>query len=195
MLDKPLEGYRVAILATNGFEEAELLEPRKALDEAGATTTVVAPSSGQIQGMNHSEKGQQVGVDMTFGQASANDFDAALLPGGVVNADNLRVVAEAQNFVKSLDSAKRPIAVICHGPWLLVSAGVAKGRHLTSYHTLVDDLRNAGARWSDEEVVRDGNWVSSRKPADLPAFNKEMIRLFAENSSARQAKPKAASGR
>ena len=195
MLDKPLEGYRVAILATNGFEEAELLEPRKALDEAGAITTVVAPAGGKVQGMKHSEKGQEVAVDATFGQASADDFDAALLPGGVVNADNLRVVAEAQNFVKSLDAAKKPIAVICHGPWLLVSAGLTKGRHLTSYHTLVDDLRNAGARWSDEEVVRDGNWVSSRKPADLPAFNKEMIRLFSESSSVRQAKPKAAGGR
>jgi len=195
MLDKPLEGYRVAILATNGFEEAELLEPRKALDEAGAITTVVAPNSGKVQGMKHSDKGQEVTVDKTFGQVSAEDFDAALLPGGVANADSLRVVAEAQNFVKTLDAVKKPIAVICHGPWLLVSAGLVKGRHLTSYHTVVDDLRNAGARWSDEEVVRDGNWVSSRKPADIRAFNKEMIRLFSESSSARQAKPKAAGGR
>jgi len=169
MLDKPLEGYRVAILATNGFEEAELLEPRKALDEAGAITTVVAPNSGKVQGMKHSDKGQEVTVDKTFGQVSAEDFDAALLPGGVANADSLRVVAEAQNFVKTLDAVKKPIAVICHGPWLLVSAGLVKGRHLTSYHTVVDDLRNAGARWSDEEVVRDGNWVSSRKPADIRA--------------------------
>jgi len=195
MLDKPLEGYRVAILATNGFEEAELLEPRKALDAAGAITTVVAPNSGKVQGMKHSDKGQEVAVDKTFGQVRADDFDAALLPGGVANADNLRVVAEAQSLVKSLDAAKKPIAVICHGSWLLVSAGLVKGRHLTSYHTVVDDLRNAGARWSDEEVVRDGNWVSSRKPADIPAFNKEMIRLFSESSSARQAKPKAAGGR
>jgi len=195
MLDKPLEGYRVAILATNGFEEAELLEPRKALDAAGAITTVVAPNSGKVQGMKHSDKGQEVAVDKTFGQVRADDFDAALLPGGVANADNLRVVAEAQSLVKSLDAAKKPIAVICHGSWLLVSAGLVKGRHLTSYHTVVDDLRNAGARWSDEEVVRDGNWVSSRKLADIPAFNKEMIRLFSESSSARQAKPKAAGGR
>lgn len=193
MLDKPLEGFRVAFLATNGFEEAELLEPRRALDAAGATTTVVAPSRGKVQGMKHSEKGQEVAVDKAFEEITPNDFDGAVLPGGVVNADSLRVHAEAQNFVKQLDAAKKPIAVICHGPWLLVSSGLVKGRHLTSYHTLVDDLRNAGARWSDEEVVRDGNWVSSRKPSDIPAFNKEMIRLFVESIGGRQPKPKAAS--
>ena len=195
MLDKPLEGFRVAILATNGFEEAELLEPRQALDAAGAITTLVSPNSGKVQGMNHSEKGQVLDVDKTFNEVRPSDFDAALLPGGVVNADTLRVVAEAQRFVKALDTEGKPLAVICHGSWLLVSAGLVTGRHLTSYHTLIDDLRNAGARWSDEEVLRDRNWVSSRKPADLPAFNKEMIRLFYEYSSARHAKPKAAGGR
>ena len=195
MLDKPMEGYRAAILATNGFEEAELVEPRKALESAGAKTAVVAPDSGTLQGMRHSEKGQQVKVDCKASDALADDFDAALLPGGVVNADNLRVNSDAQKFAKALDAAKKPMAVICHGPWLLISAGLAKGRHLTSYHTLQDDVRNAGAKWSDEEVDRDANWVSSRKPDDIPAFNKEMIKSFSEGSQRPKDQKRAASGR
>jgi len=195
MLDKPLEGYRVAILATNGFEEAELVEPRKALESAGAKTTVVAPDGGTVQGMNHSEKGQQVKVDRKLIDANPDDFDAVLLPGGVANADNLRMNSDAQQFVIALDAARKPVAVICHGPWLLISAGLTKGRHLTSYHTLQDDVRNAGAKWSDEEVVRDANWVSSRKPADIAAFNKEMIELFFERSQRLKTRKRAASGR
>jgi protease I len=175
-----LGGFRVAILATNGFEEAELVEPRKALNEAGARTTLLAPESGEIQGMNHSEKGTRIAVDGELSEASPDDFDAVLLPGGVVNADKLRMDENARKFVRAMDKSNRPLAIICHGPWLLVSAGLVKGRHLTSYYTLQDDIRNAGGRWSDEEVVRDRNWVSSRKPADLPVFNKTMIHTFAE---------------
>ena len=177
---KLLEGFRVAILATNGFEESELVEPRKALGNAGAHTAVLAPESGEIQGMNHAEKGSRVPVDGELNGTSPEDFDAVLLPGGVANADKLRMDENARKFVRFMDRSNRPIAVICHGPWLLVSAGLVKGRHVTSYYTLQDDIRNAGGRWSDEEVVRDKNWVSSRKPDDIPVFSKTMVQLFAE---------------
>src|SRR5450631_1180451 len=180
MSEKQLNGLRVAILATNGFEEVELLETRKALDEAGARTTVIAPKSGKIQGMKHDEKSQSVAVDTTLGNANPADFDAVLLPGGALNADALRVEQAAQKFVQEMDRAKKPIAFICHAPWLLISTGLTKGRTLTSYHTIQDDVRNAGAKWVDKEVVRDGNFVSSRQPTDIPAFNREMIALFAE---------------
>jgi protease I len=190
-----LQGLRVAILATNGFEEAELVEPRKVLDEAGAKTTVLSPESGKIQGMRHSEKGSQIPVDAKLSEASPDQFDALLLPGGVANADKLRMDKHALEFARSFDNSQRPIAVICHGPWLLVSAGLAKGRHLTSYYTLQDDLRNAGARWTDEEVVRDKNWVSSRQPHDLPAFNDAMLQLFAEARQSHQAEKSSSSQR
>jgi protease I len=180
MTDKQLNGLRVAILATDGFEEVELLEPRKALDAAGAKTTLIAPKSGKIQGMNHDEKSQKVAVDTTFDSANPADFDAVLLPGGAFNADALRVVRPAQQFVQEANNAHKPIAFICHAPWLLISAGLTRGRTVTSYHTIQDDLRNAGAKWVDKEVVRDGNWVSSRQPSDIPAFNHEMIALFSE---------------
>ena len=180
MPEKDLSGIRVAILATDLFEQAELLEPRKALDEAGARTVVIAPKAGEIQGVQHDNKDQKVKVDMTLDKADANDFDAVLLPGGAMNADALRVEEKAQQFVRAIEQAGKPIAVICHGPWLLVSAGLAKGRHMTSYHTIQDDLKNAGAKWEDKEVIRDRNWVSSRQPSDIPAFNREMIGLLRE---------------
>ncbi len=180
MPEKNLAGIRVAILATDLFEQSELLEPRKALDEAGATTIVIAPKSGEIQGVKHAEKGEKVKVDMTLDKANANDFDAVLLPGGAMNADALRVEEKAQQFVRAIDEAGKPIAVICHGPWLLVSAGLVKDRHMTSYHTIQDDLKNAGAKWEDKEVIRDRNWVSSRQPSDIPAFNREAIDLISE---------------
>ena len=183
MTDKQLNGVRVAIVATNGFEEVELVDPRKALDAAGARTTVIAPRSGKIQGMKHDEKADSVAVDSTLDQASAADFDAVLLPGGALNADALRVEPAAQKFVQEMDVVRKPIAVICHAPWLLVSAGLTKGRTLTSYHTIQDDLRNAGEEWVDKEVVRDGNWVSSRQPTDIPAFNREMLSLFSERKA------------
>jgi deglycase len=180
MAAKQLNGMRVAILATDDFEQVELTEPRKALDAAGAKTVVVSPKKGEIQGFKHDEKADKVKVDMTLDEAAPQDFDAVLIPGGALNADNLRVVTKAQEFVRKIDREGKPIAVICHGPWLLVSAGLVKGRKMTSYHTIQDDLRNAGADWVDHEVLRDRNWVSSRQPSDIPAFNREMIQLFSE---------------
>lgn len=183
MADKNLQGIRVAILATDGVEDAELKDPRKALDDAGAKTTLIAPKAGKIQSLNHSDKASQYNVDQTLDQVRADQFDAVLLPGGAMNADTLRVHPRAQEFVREMNQAGKPIAFICHAPWLLVSAGLAKGRSLTGYHTIQDDIRNAGGKWQDEEVVRDKNWVSSRQPTDIPAFNRTMIELFAEQSS------------
>lgn len=183
MADKNLQGIRVAILATDGVEDAELKDPRKALDDAGAKTTLIAPKAGKIQSLNHSDKASQYNVDQTLDQVRADQFDAVLLPGGAMNADTLRVHPRAQEFVREMNQAGKPIAFICHAPWLLVSAGLAKGRSMTGYHTIQDDIRNAGGKWQDEEVVRDKNWVSSRQPTDIPAFNRTMIELFAEPSS------------
>jgi protease I len=182
-----LSGLKVAILATDFFEQSELLEPRKALEAAGAKTSVISPRSGQIQGVKHTEKGERVKVDATLDQAKPDDFDAVLLPGGALNADALRVDRKAQDFVKKMDAARKPIAVICHGPWLLVSAGLVRGHHMTSYHTIRDDLENAGASWEDKEVIREGNWVSSRRPKDIPAFNRELIALLGEQEKKRAA--------
>jgi protease I len=180
MAEKILQGFRVAILATDGFEQVELTEPRKALEEAGAETTVLAPKSGKIQGFKHHDKADKIDVGLTLDKATAAAFDALLLPGGALNADALRVEKAAQSFVQEMEKSGKPIAVICHGPWLLASAGLVKDHSLTSYHTIQDDIRNAGGQWLDQEVVRDKNWVSSRQPADIPAFNREMIGLFAE---------------
>lgn len=175
-----LHGLKVAILACTGFEQAELAEPRKALQKAGANTKIVSASRGQIQGMNHDKPADEFDVDLTFDEARPEDFDAVVLPGGVMNADMIRMNDAARKFVQATQREGKPLAVICHGAWLLVSAGLVKGRHLTSWPSLQDDIRNAGAQWTDEEVVVDGNWVSSRKPADIPAFNREMTRLFAK---------------
>jgi protease I len=180
MPEKSLAGMRVAILATDLFEQAELLEPRKALQEAGAEVTVISPKQGEIQGVQHDKKDQKVKVDLALEQADAANFDAVMLPGGAMNADALRVEQKAQQFVQNIDRANKPIAVICHAPWLLVSAGLVRGRKMTSYHTIKDDVRNAGAEWYDETVIRDRNWVSSRQPSDIPAFNREMISTFNE---------------
>jgi protease I len=186
---KNLEGLRVAIIATDLFEEAELVKPKQALDEAGAHTTVIAPRGGEIQAVQHDTKTRKVKVDKTLDEVRPGEFDAVLLPGGALNADALRVEKKAQEFVRQIDKAGKPIAVICHGPWLLVSAGLTRGRKITSYHTIQDDLKNAGASWQDSEVVRDRNWVSSRQPTDIPAFNREMIELF---SAARSGSAKVA---
>lgn len=183
-----LHGMRVAIVVTDGFEQSEVTEPKKALEEAGATALIVSPKSGEIQGMKHDEKADRIPVDQLLAEADPEQFDAVLLPGGALNADTLRVVPEAKAFITSIDRAGKPIAVICHGPWLLVSAKLVSGRKMTSYHTIQDDLRNAGADWQDVEVLRDRNWVSSRKPADLPAFNREMLALFAEHRAGETAK-------
>ncbi len=187
MAEKDLSGMRVAILATDDFEESELTEPRRALEEAGARTQVVSPKGGEIQAVRHDEKTKKVKVDMSLDQANPEDFDAVLLPGGALNADNLRVNKKAQQFVQKIEQQGKPMAVICHGPWLLVSAGLARGRRLTSYHTIQDDLRNAGAEWQDREVVRDRNLVTSRQPSDIPVFNREMIDLFYEAKQRRRA--------
>jgi protease I len=181
--DRRLNGLRVAILATDGFEVAELIKPRKALEEAGARTTVIAPKQGSLQGFNHDSKGEKVNADLDLASANASDFDAVLLPGGALNADALRVNPNAQKFVKEIDADGKPVAVICHAPWLLISAGLTRGRKMTSYHTIQDDVRNSGADWEDREVIREHNWVSSRQPDDIPAFNEEMIALFAEQRS------------
>jgi protease I len=180
MKAKSLEGLRVAILATDGVEQSELTEPRKALEEAGATVVLSAPEAGRIQAMKHDEKADRFPVQAKLADLSADDFDAIMLPGGALNADALRVVPEAQDFVRAIEGAGKPMAVICHAPWLLVSARLTKGRTLTSYHTIQDDIRNAGGHWVDQPVVRDRNWVTSRKPADLPEFNRAMVELFAQ---------------
>lgn len=180
MPDHDLQGMKVAMLSLDMFEEKELTEPRRVLDEAGAVTTLISTEAGQLQGANHDEKTITVPVDKTFDEVSPNNFDALLLPGGTMNADLLRIEEPAQEFAKAIDGAGKPIAVICHGPWLLVSSGLVGGRTLTSWPTLKDDIRNAGGKWEDAEVIVDHNWVSSRKPDDLPAFNREMLALFAE---------------
>lgn len=181
MSEKMLKQLRVAILVTDDFEQAELEEPRQALKEAGAQTSVIAPKAGKVQAMKHDDKTHKVTVDLTLAEALPENFDAVLLPGGALNADALRMEPKAREFVQSFDRAKKPIAFICHAPWLLISAGLVKGRTLSGFYTIQDDIRNAGGKWKDEEVVRDGNWVSSRQPADIPAFNKEMIALFSED--------------
>jgi len=182
--NRSLSGYRVAILATDGVEDAELREPREALKNAGAQVTLIAPKRDKIQSFQHFDKKDQFNVDILLGDADPKQFDGVLLPGGALNSDTLRVQPQAQEFVREMDRAGKPIAVICHAPWLLVSAGLLKGRTLTSYHTIQDDVRNAGGKWQDEEVVHDRNWVSSRQPSDIAAFNQAMVDLFAEKKSA-----------
>lgn len=180
MPETPLDGMRIAILVSTDFEQAELTEPMEALSQAGAKVDIVSPNSGTITGVKHDEKKDDFKVDFTLDQVSPDEFDGVMIPGGALNADFLRVVPKAQEFVKKMNSEGKPMAIICHGPWLLVSAGIAKGRTLTSYHTIQDDIRNAGANWQDREVIRDKNWVTSRQPGDLKAFNREMVKMFAE---------------
>jgi deglycase len=175
-----LKNKRVAILATDGVEQVELLEPRKALQDAGAKTDVISPKSGQIKGWNHTEWGQKIPVDVELKSADPNQYDALLLPGGVLNPDTLRMDPDAVRFVKSFFEAHKPVAAICHGPWMLVEAGVVHGRKLTSWPSLKTDIRNAGGQWTDEQVVTDQGLVTSRKPDDIPAFNKKIIEEFAE---------------
>lgn len=180
MPERNLDGMRVAIIAATDFEQAELEKPKEALEHAGATTKIISTQSGKITGVKHDEKQDDFNVDFTLDQVNPDDFDAVLLPGGALNADFLRVQPKAQEFVRKFNEAGKPMAIICHAPWLLVSAGLVKGRKLTSYHTIQDDIRNAGGAWEDKEVIRDRNWVTSRKPDDIPAFNREMINMFAE---------------
>ena len=175
-----LNGKRVAILATDGVEQIELTSPREALEKAGAKCVLISPKEGEIQGFKHHDKADKLKVDLALAKANADDFDAVLLPGGVINADAIRIEKKAQQFVQEMDRAGKPVMVICHGPWLLISAELMKGRVITSWPTLQDDIRNAGGTWRDEQVIRDRNWVSSRKPDDLPAFNEASIKLIVE---------------
>ena len=173
-----LKGKKVAILAADMFERVELEEPRKALEDAGADVEVVSIHDGEIKGFDHFDPANTVEVDHTVEQASAEDYDALLIPGGVGNPDQLRGDENAVSFVQQFHQAGKPMAVICHGPWVLVESGVVRGKRVTSWPTLETDIRNAGGDWVDEEVVVDGDLVTSRRPDDIPAFTREMTRLF-----------------
>lgn len=166
---------RIAILATDGFEQSELMEPRQRLKDAGYTVEVVSPTEDRIRGWKHKDWGDTVPVDVPLSQASADDYDALVLPGGVINPDRLRMQPEAVEFVRAFDRAGKTVAAICHGPWMLVESGVAKGRDVTSWPSLHTDLENAGARWRDAEVVTDGHLITSRKPEDIPAFTRAVM--------------------
>lgn len=177
-MTESLKGKRIAILLTDGVEQTELTEPRKALEKVGCVTEIVSPATGSVQAMKHKEKGDNFKVDVALDSANPDDYDALLLPGGVANPDELRTKPVAVNFVKAIFSAGKPIAAICHGPWLLVEAGVVRGRKVTSWPSLRTDIVNAGGDWTDREVVRDGQLTTSRKPEDIPAFVREMLASF-----------------
>lgn len=176
-----LNGMRVALLVTDGFEQVEMTEPRKALERAGAKVTLISPKAHKVQGFKHDKASQTFKVDMPLHNAKAENFDALLLPGGVKNPDQLRMIPEAIEFIKLMGQAKKPIAAICHGPWTLINAGLVKGHTLTSWPSLEVDLKNAGATWVNEEVVVSDNLVTSRKPQDIPAFNRAMIKVFSDS--------------
>src|SRR5437870_12800352 len=176
-----LQGKRVAILATDGSEQSELLEPRKALDQAGAKTVLIAPKPGKIKGWKSRDWGDEVAVDLTLDEANPDDYDALMLPGGVLNPDQLRNDERAVMFVRAFFDSEKPVAAICHAPIMLIEANVLEDRHVTSWPSLRTDIQNAGGQWSDEEVVVDRGLVTSRKPSDIPAFNRTMIEEFAEN--------------
>jgi protease I len=174
-----LNGMRVAIVAMDGFEEIELTEPKRSLEKAGAKVDVISKEIGEIQGFQHFDRAGKIRVDYILSEARPDDYDALMLPGGALNADNARMNDQVRHFIREMDRARKPIAAICHAPWELISAGVVEGRKLTSWPTIQDDIRNAGGRWEDRETVTDQNWVTSRGPKDLPAFNREMVALFA----------------
>lgn len=182
-----LNGKRIAILATDGFEESELLDPRKALEASGATTVLISPKDGEIKGWKHTEWGQPVKVDKPLADANPNDYDALVLPGGVMNPDHLRMDPAAVNFVKQFVATGKTTAAICHGPWTLIETGALKGKTVTSWPSLKTDLKNAGANWVDQEVVTDGQFVFSRKPDDIPAFNRAIIESIAQGKQQRSA--------
>lgn len=184
MASATLAGKKIAVLATDGFEQVELTRPVEALKAAGATVEIVSPRSGQIQGFQHHDKGEKIAVDRSLDDADASDYAGLVLPGGVINPDALRLEDKAIGFIRTFVDAGKPIAAICHGPWTLIEAGAVKGRRVTSWPSLQTDLRNAGAEWVDEEVVVDNGLVTSRKPDDLPAFCSKMIEEFAEGRHA-----------
>jgi protease I len=185
-MPRPLEGKRVAILATDGVEQVELVDVRKALDEAGAQTVLVSPKADSIQAFKHHDKGDSFPVDMTTADAKPTDFSALYLPGGVANPDALRMDQKAVQFVREFMAADKPVAAICHGPWLLIEADAVAGRKLTSWPSLKTDIRNAGGEWVDESVCVDGDLITSRKPEDIPAFNKRIMAEFASQIGERE---------
>ena len=186
-MDKKLAGKKVAILVADGFEQVEMTKPRNALEEAGAETKIVSPKSGQIQGMHHADKGDKFDVDLTLEKARPEEFDALMIPGGLMNPDQLRSTPEALDFTRHFFNEGKPVAAICHGPWVLIDAGVVRGRTLTSWPAIKTDVRNAGGKWVNEEVVVDNGLVTSRKPDDIPAFNEKMIEEFCEGKHAQPA--------
>ncbi|MEP6808990.1 MAG: type 1 glutamine amidotransferase domain-containing protein [Chthoniobacterales bacterium] len=189
-----LDGKKVAILVASGFEQVEMTKPRAALEEAGAETTIVSPKAGQIQGMNHADKGDKFDVELELDSAKAGDFDALLIPGGLMNPDELRSTPKALEFAKHFFKAGKPVAAICHAPWVLIDADVVRGRTLTSWPAIQTDVKNAGGTWVDEEVVVDNGLVTSRRPDDIPAFNRKMVEEFAEGKHEQQsARPAAES--
>ncbi|MCL4402789.1 MAG: type 1 glutamine amidotransferase [Acidobacteria bacterium] len=173
-----LTNLRIAVIATDGFEEAELTEPVRALKEAGARVDVISDKPGEIQAFRHHDKTIKVPVDKTLDDVTPESYDGLLLPGGALNADQLRLEPRVHRFVRSFQDSGKPMAAICHAPWVLISAGVARGRRMTGYHTIQDDIQNAGAAFLDREVVVDQNLITSRQPSDLPAFNREILELF-----------------
>jgi protease I len=181
-----LNGKKVAILVEDGFEQIELTSPKRALEEAGAKTYIISPKADKVKGWEHTKWGQEFPVDVIIAQANANEYDALLLPGGVMNPDKLRTSKPAIQFVRSFFEQGKPVAAICHGPWVLVEADVVKGRKVTSYPSIQTDLKNAGANWVDQEVVVDQGLVTSRKPDDLPAFNRMLVEEVAEGKHERQ---------
>lgn len=184
MTTETLAGKKIAVLATDGFEQVELTKPVQALRAAGAEVEIVSLKAGEIQGFEHHDKGETVGVDRTLEEADASDYAGLVLPGGVINPDALRIEAGAIDFIKRFTDAGKPVAAICHGPWTLINAGAVEGRRMTSWPSLQVDLENAGARWVDEEVVVDNGLVTSRNPDDLLAFCEKMIEEFAEGRHA-----------
>ena len=180
MFGQKLAGKKVAILVEQGFEQVEMTEPRKALDEAGAQTYLISLQKDKVKAFQHDRWGDEFKVDVALDKADCADYDALVLPGGVMNPDKLRNNTTAIDFVRGFVEAGKPIAAICHGPWTLIEAGAVKGRKMTSWPSLKTDLRNAGAQWSDEQVVTDRGLVTSRKPDDIPAFNRKMLEEFAE---------------
>ena len=190
---RTLEGRKVAILVADGFEQEELTRPRQALQEAGAECEIVSPEEGRVKGWEHTEWGDEVEVDVSLGEADHAAYDALLLPGGVMNPDHLRRDERALSFVRGFFEAGKPVAAICHAPWTLIDAGAVEGREMTSYPSIQTDLKNAGARWVDREVVVDQGLVTSRAPKDIPAFNAKMIEEFGEGRYAGQTASAAAS--
>jgi protease I len=183
---KSLSGKKVAILVEDGFEQIELTSPKEALEEAGAKTQIISPKRDKVKSWEHTQWGKEFPVDVSLDKANANEYDALLLPGGVMNPDKLRTSTQAVQFVRSFFDQGKPVAAICHGPWLLVEADVVNGRKVTSYPSIQTDLKNAGANWVDQEVVVDHGLVTSRKPDDLPAFNRKMVEEIAEGQHERQ---------